>query len=62
MRKIDEYQNTPILMITAHDDIKDVIKCMEKGASGYLIKPWMEEEFHEKVISSWSKHKSTDTN
>jgi DNA-binding response OmpR family regulator len=35
-----ELRNIPILMISANEDIKSVVRCIELGATDYLTKPF----------------------
>lgn len=37
--------NTPVLMLTAKDDIKDKVKGLDYGADDYMTKPFNNEEF-----------------
>lgn len=42
----------PILMITSISDVSSVLEAVKAGVSNYIVKPWEEEEFLEKLISS----------
>jgi len=41
IKKNDAMKNTPVVMVTAKDDEKSMIRCLEAGASDYLIKPFI---------------------
>jgi len=36
---VRDYPQTPVIMMTANDDIQTVVTCMKAGASDYLVKP-----------------------
>ncbi|NMM26490.1 MAG: heavy metal response regulator transcription factor [Glaciimonas sp.] len=40
LRKAQQTQQTPILFLTARDDVQDRIKGLELGADDYLVKPF----------------------
>ena len=40
IRQINEHKITPVIMITAMDDIETVNECMEAGADDYTTKPY----------------------
>lgn len=40
IRNDPEHKGTPVIMITAIDEIKTVNECMEAGADDYIIKPF----------------------
>ncbi|MDH5395525.1 MAG: response regulator [Gammaproteobacteria bacterium] len=39
MRNDDIYKDTPIIMVTAVDDMQSVNECMQAGADDYILKP-----------------------
>ena len=43
-------------MVTTENGIKEVIDAIKEGASNYLIKPWEEVSFIEKLLYAWEKH------
>ena len=58
VRSISNYQETPFLMVTTENGIKEVIDAIKEGASNYLIKPWEESSFIEKLLYAWEKHQT----
>jgi len=56
LRSNPEYSLTPMLMVTGHDSIEDMMLAMESGASAYLIKPWTWEELEIKLCEAWNFH------
>ena len=39
LRSMDLHKNSPVIMITALDDVNTVNECMDAGANDYLTKP-----------------------
>ena len=56
IRSKSKYENIPFLMVTTENGIKEVIDAIKEGASNYLIKPWEEVSFIEKLLYAWEKH------
>ena len=56
IRETERFAETPFLMVTANDDVNDVIDANNLGVSEYLIKPWSEEELKEKLFTGWKKN------
>ncbi|WP_216830696.1 response regulator transcription factor [Alkalihalobacterium elongatum] len=44
LKKIREFSNVPIIMVTARNDKGDIIKCLKTGADDYVSKPFDEKE------------------
>lgn len=40
LRKLREYKETPVMFLTARDDVADRVKGLESGADDYLVKPF----------------------
>jgi len=40
IRADDTFDNIPIIMVTAIDDINTALNCLRKGACGYITKPF----------------------
>ena len=51
-----KYKNTPFLMVTTEDGIKEILNAIREGASNYLVKPWDQQSFLEKLLYGWEKH------
>lgn len=49
LRKSEAFKNCSIMMVTAQDNIDDVLEAMRLGANEYLIKPWTPTELREKI-------------
>jgi len=43
-RRIRQFKNTPIIMMTARDDIMDRVSGLDHGADDYIVKPFAIEE------------------
>ena len=56
IRNNPKYSDVPFLMVTTENGIKEVIDAIKEGASNYLIKPWEEVSFIEKLLYAWEKH------
>ena len=56
IRANPKYSDVPFLMVTTENGIKEVIDAIKEGASNYLIKPWEEVSFIEKLLYAWEKH------
>ncbi|MDD5190511.1 MAG: response regulator transcription factor [Dehalococcoidales bacterium] len=39
LQRIREFSSIPILILTAHTDERDIVRCLENGADEYMIKP-----------------------
>ncbi len=40
LKSDDDLHNIPVIMISALDEMKSVVRCIEKGADDYLVKPF----------------------
>lgn len=49
--RIREFNNVPIIMLTARDDTEDVVQGLKKGADDYITKPFYEEELLARIES-----------
>jgi len=56
LRKHDKFKDLPVLMVSANDDMENVLGAIELGASDYLIKPPEENDLKEKLSNAWLKH------
>ncbi len=50
-RRVREWSQVPIIMLSARDDEKDKVKCLDLGADDYLTKPFGVEELMARVRS-----------
>jgi len=50
-KKIQEKKNTPIIMITARDELSDTIIGLESGADDYLVKPFDLKELETRMFA-----------
>lgn len=48
-KKIREFSNIPIIMVTARDQKNDVVKGLQMGADDYISKPFHEEILFERI-------------
>lgn len=55
-RKIPEYEDLPILMLTSKEDREIVMECVKLQASHYLVKPWNKQALAEKIQYCLKKH------
>ena len=55
LRERPEFQNTPIFMITALSQVKDIERAVSQGATGYIIKPIDISKLRHKVIEILGK-------
>ena len=55
---IDAGMTTPVIFITGHGDIPLAVSAIQKGASGFLTKPFEEGELLEKVSSAVEQNRS----
>ena len=58
LRKIEGLQETPIIFISALDDVEDKIKAFEAGGVDYITKPFEEKEVLARVDVHLQLHKS----
>ena len=49
------YKNTPFLMWTTQNEVKNIIDAITAGATEYICKPWTHAELEEKILLSWGK-------
>jgi len=51
----NENINTPILMLTAKNDIKDKVKSLKNGADDYITKPFEYDELEARIIALYRR-------
>lgn len=60
-KKIREKYHTPILMLTARNDVKDKVHGLEIGADDYLVKPFAFEELSARVHALIRRSRAKNT-
>ncbi|KAJ6798174.1 two-component response regulator-like APRR3 [Iris pallida] len=55
----DECKNIPVVMMSAHDSVNVVLKCMLKGAVDFLVKPVRKNELRNLWQHVWRRHCSS---
>ncbi|MEM8797579.1 MAG: response regulator, partial [Pseudomonadota bacterium] len=45
IRAHDAYRETPVIMLSVSDDESDIFEAFERGANGYVVKPFSSDEF-----------------
>ena len=55
MRMVSKLENTPVIMLTASDDMDDELQAMSGGAVSYLIKPSHREVLVKEVSAALEK-------
>lgn len=49
IRARDDWNNVPVLMLTAKSQEKDIVRALDNGAADYLVKPFKPDEFRSRV-------------
>ena len=62
IRKLPDYQETPILAMTANAFAEDRARCFDAGMSDFITKPLNPEVFFEKILKWLEPHSSPITN
>lgn len=57
LKEVRKISDTPVIMLTARDDIPDKVKSLDLGADDYITKPFMIEELLARIRNKISKHK-----
>ncbi|OEL19666.1 Two-component response regulator-like PRR95 [Dichanthelium oligosanthes] len=52
----DECKNIPVIMMSSQDSIGTVLKCMQKGAADFLVKPVRKNELQNLWQHVWRRH------
>ncbi|MCO7225517.1 response regulator [Pleionea sp. CnH1-48] len=55
-RQQDNFKNTPFIMVTSRGDKEFVVKAIESGVSDYLVKPFNNKQFLEKIHKALKRH------
>lgn len=56
VRGQDGLKNTPFIMVTSRGDKEFVVKAIEGGVSDYLVKPFNNKQFLEKIYRALKRH------
>lgn len=56
LRRSEVYENKAIVMVSAHDDINDILDAVRSGVSDYIVKPWNKGELKDKIGHALLKH------
>lgn len=49
-------KGTPFLIVTAEAEQKNILEAIQAGVSSYVIKPFNQQTFSEKVMATYKKH------
>lgn len=55
IRASDQFNNVPFIMVTTMDSVDDILDAVAMGADDYIVKPWEEKEFIQKIASAYKK-------
>ena len=56
VRQQENLKNVPFIMVTSRGDKEFVVKAIQSGVSDYLVKPFNNKQFLEKVYKSLKRH------
>ena len=59
-RKVREFSNVPIIMLTAKDELEDKVTGLDLGADDYITKPFAIQELMARIRAALRKHTETD--
>lgn len=49
IRSKPDWRNTPVIMLTARSQEKDIVRALDAGASDYVVKPFLPEELKARI-------------
>ena len=49
IRAKPDWRNTPVIMLTARSQEKDIVRALDMGASDYVVKPFLPEELKARI-------------
>jgi len=49
IRSKPEWRDTPVIMLTARSQEKDIVRALDMGASDYVVKPFLPEELKARI-------------
>lgn len=56
LRKKNQFDEIPFLMLTANDNVSGMLVATKRGADEYLVKPWSHSELKDKIFLAWEGH------
>ena len=56
LRQQQKFKNTPFIMCTTMDEVKDMIDAVNEGVNDYVVKPWTNEDLEKKIILTLTTH------
>jgi two-component system chemotaxis response regulator CheY len=56
VRATEAIKNTPFILLTAEAEQANIMEAIKSGVSGYIIKPFNQEGFQEKLLGAYKKH------
>ena len=59
-RKVREFSNVPIIMLTAKDELEDKVTGLDLGADDYITKPFAIQALMARIRAALRKHTETD--
>ena len=59
-RKVREFSNVPIIMLTAKDELEDKVTGLDRGADDYITRPFAIQELMARIRAALRKHTETD--
>lgn len=55
IRSNSKFNKVPFLMMTTIDDINNILQAVNKGADGYIVKPWDKDSLIENISFAYEK-------
>jgi two-component system response regulator ArlR len=59
-KRIREFSNIPIIMLTAKDEVEDKVNGLDLGADDYITKPFAIQELLARIRAALRKHKAAE--
>lgn len=59
-KKVREFSDIPIILLTAKDDVEDKVQGLDFGADDYITKPFAIQELLARIRAALRKHASSD--
>jgi len=61
LKEIRSFSMIPILILTARDNESDIVKCLERGADDYVVKPFRQLELMSRAQAVMRRHHVTSS-